>query len=246
MKKEFKLFVIIVMLFISSACTAEYTLTIDENNNFVEETTIFSNDVDESLRITNFEKPVNISVNGDVIEGNQKLEYENYYNIKKFSENNLNNLNITYTFDKNNFKEAMSINYCFDDISFNEIDGFVTLLTSAGFNCIDRYNLANMKITINAKNMVENNADFVNNNSYTWIFNSTNQADKRIKFKFNLNKLKGNDKETINSDISTKENKKTNNKIDYKLMIIISLSVLIMLLIILNIIMNKGRKNNKI
>lgn len=80
--------------------------------------------------------------------------------------------------------------WCYDEASmFLEDENKVIFTTSDKFLCYDLYSeLENVKVNITSKyDVIENNADEIQGNTYTWIINRDNKDNKKIYIKIDKN-----------------------------------------------------------
>lgn len=103
-------------------------------------------------------------------------------------------LNYDYTLE--NFNNAHLINLCYDSFNFVKLDEGFALVTSDIFEClvfdympVDKYN-----ITIKTNHIVlDHNADFVEDNKYTWVIKSNGDVEIEKPIKITFSDKTGND-----------------------------------------------------
>ena len=173
-----KKILLIIALLLFTGCTAEYNL------NFYEDT------VEEKITV--------IPTTSEEQENTQYLENRDFYAIidqeKSFlyerkqekQENfDINEYSYKYKFDE--FKQSR-FTTCYDAYTLIDENNIVTLSTSKKFNCMiyDYMPIDNLKINITTEyKVIENNADEVNGNTYTWNINNENASNKPIKISYN-------------------------------------------------------------
>lgn len=204
--RKLKYLVFLSALFFLSGCKAVYYLDID--NNYTETLNLFprENDYEDKNYVMNysFNIPVDYreveesDINGELI-GNPKL-----FKVDKYDKYmSLSNSFTSFT----NFSYSPSYRSCFKSIYFSN-DSLKKIETDNSFSCFDIYpNLDELDINIiTSKHVAYNNADEVNNNTYTWKFTKDNYTYKSIIFDYSEfdNKTKKNEK------TDNKENKKDN------------------------------------
>ncbi len=174
-KKNILLAVIFIFM---TGCTVNYDLKFNENT-IEEKITIIPENEQEKENTRYFE-------NRDfyaIIDANNELPYEQ---TKK--DNGNYEFNYDYNFDT--FRNSRFTS-CYDAYTLTDDDGIITLSTSKKFKCLiyDYNYVDNLNINITTEyKVVENNADEVNGNVYTWHINENNSENKPIKFSYNKNK----------------------------------------------------------
>ena len=135
------------------------------------------------------------------------------------------------------------INSCFDAYKFYQKDDYYVLQTGSKFMCYPlqindftfaKYNKLDIIIKINDFEVIENNADVVENNEYRWTINSKNYNNKSILIKFkNINK-------------TPIEEKKDKSSVDLKVILMVVVGIILVILIIILYALNLNKKRNKL
>ena len=180
-----KIFICLLLLFLTSGCSAEYNLTIDDLETFTYEETgyIMAEDIEEiySIYDSDWPTPAYQSSNYDS-ESPTKFEDVEYYDVQSYQEGNLYKVKYHYKFPSNRFDESSGIYNAFSDfkINYNEEENTTTLDTGNFY--YDRFpNLEELVINITINNSVlAHNANQVEGNTYTWILTPENFDTARI------------------------------------------------------------------
>lgn len=174
MKKN-KILILLIILFLMTGCQAEYNLTID--NDTYTESINMTVDNDDTYNIQNLKENnqyiSSSSTNGLIYE---KTIEENY-------DNTIFNYKHSFSFDE--FRGTLN-GKCFNKINLTESDGIYSLYAS-DFICYGEHEQTAESYKINIKtnyNVINNNADEVNNNVYTWMIDKNNYSGKTINFQY--------------------------------------------------------------
>lgn len=178
--KRIKKFIIISLVILFSGCSAEYNLDIHDD--------IFSESIKVSL--SNFDDT-------DLIptfdEDNQYVSSSSTLDLiyDKTKEDDGENSIYTYThdFSFDEFKGSLN-NKCFDNLKINEEEGIYSL-TAYGFNCLNGHQTFADDYKINIKTdykVINNNADEVKGNTYTWYLDQKENKKKNIIFQYSKTK----------------------------------------------------------
>ncbi len=180
MKKKL-LFILLFPLFLTG-CSTNYYMEI-YNDKINEEYTInFGSDEVGNLTPLNY--------------ANQTL-YDYFGNCDDIGMRKFKNMSEGYGIQSSNsynYKEFKSnligIKQCYNVVDFAYNTKYIAIATTNQFKCYEIFE--NMeKLTINIKSnhkMIENNADSVKNNTYTWNISKYNADNKPIKIKFSKDK----------------------------------------------------------
>lgn len=235
MSKKLKIIIACVCLLLTG-CTVEYDLKIEDDT------------INEKIVIS--EKSGSFNEDSfDEIVNNSYSQY-NEHGVKRYS--------VTKTKDDDNTKYILKQNYslrpalyirtfseCFD--AYNIVYGDETkrtyvIQTSKGFKCmsheymiIDSYKI---NIELNHE-VIDSNADSVNNNIYTWNIDKNNAKDKYISITFKKNKQEINPNQ--NDDDSKK---KSSFNIIYVIIIGVGIILIAAIAIIYGMVLNQ--KQNKL
>lgn len=172
MKKKL---LIILFIFLVSGCTAEYNLTI-EDDNFIESIDI-SAPIDKKDELNYFvenEQLIKSSISSNVIYNREVSDYDDKAVV-----------NLYHKFSLNEYNESTA-NKCFENFKIMEEDDYYTIVADK-FNCYGGFEASAEKYIINIKtnyNVLNNNADSVKNNVYTWNIDKKNHEKKSIIFQF--------------------------------------------------------------
>ena len=182
-----KLILIICLVFLMTGCDVNYNITIDEDT--------FDEDI-----VLSFSKS-NTSYDDISFYPDNKVpvyptkEDKKFYNSKIVESVNSYDLIYSYSHDFYSLKNSYFINNCFHDMMITESDNQIIINSGDGFACFigdDGLRADSMKININTKlKVIENNADSVNGDTYTWIINENNYLGKEIYFKVERNNKSG-------------------------------------------------------
>ena len=239
MKK--KLILLAISVFLVSGCEAEYNLEI-KGDDYIESTSVNAgsqeviSDNFTSSNIYDFYKDKSIPLfNDDTIldESNEKLNGIAYYD--KTNSNDGNNINMQFKgqFQSSTIENSNLINFAYNRFLKATIDGNVVLSTGENFKIFEQFpNLD--KVTIRIKtdnNVVKNNADEIEKDTYIWHVNRNNYSDKAIYLEFNKPDENENDGFSI---------------VFNPIILIIVLIIIIVIVLIALFIFIKNKKNNKL
>ena len=215
-----KLLVFLIMIFISCGCSATYT--IDTTNDYNELINIKTNYNDDINEISNSQIAIYADDNVEDIDGNLPESVLKY----SFSRNN-DNLISNYKFNSfNNFQRSTSVESCFKHINVTEGSTY-KIETDNTFLCFENYpKLEELTINIIANNVVSNNADKVDGNTYSWTFTKDNYRLKSIIIEYRRNTSNSNNPN--NSQNNKESDKKNNVKTPWYLYLLLSLFFVIL------------------
>ncbi len=174
---------LLISLFLLSGCTAEYNAYLTKQT-VSEDTIVFG--------LTNDNFPITAYINDQgASEDNEKIPDIEYYDIMQ----NPDYTEYKYDFPYENYLNGTGVNYCYKNVSIAQIADNNYKLSTNNFNsCIDYYEeLTEIKINLKFSddfNITSNNADEVNNNTYTWLINRTNYNNKSIEVNYSLKETK--------------------------------------------------------
>lgn len=206
-----KIIIILFLCLMITGCSANYNLTLKNNqikeeliiNNYNvsswnEGTTTYKMMVEQALKSN-----IPIFYQDYVPENNSKLPNLSYYQISPINETN--NLGLTYKYlfkEKeyrnstllNSFDHKLNISVTNNIISFNESESTL----------FDKYpSLDNLTLKIETSyKVIKNNADKVEGNTYYWYLNKEEQNQKSIIFKCNKSEQNESQKTTNNQTIN--------------------------------------------
>jgi len=228
MKK--KMILLVISLFTITGCTTQYDLVINESS-FDETTTIVAPKSDFNRNEIQVYSEQNIPITQ---ETNQTKFYNNF-----MTEDNSNYyIKLNYSHDIDTIKKSYFITKCYQNANINETSEQIEISTSPEFMCINLddgwYNdAAKINIKTDLK-VVENNADEVNDNTYTWNINQTNYTNKPVNITMQKKVNLKNVVEKIEVSSASKD-----------LFIVYGCIALLIVLVVL-LIAIKVKKNNKI
>lgn len=200
MKK--KILFLFLVIFILSGCSVTYDLNVE---NFKEEISVTPT-TSEDLELINH-YPMDDSAyytdsdNPDDLEADEDISYYMY----DLSDGKLKAL---YTFN-DKYQYSNAANYCFPTLVVLK-GKTIRLNTTSGIECFNyQPGLDNITINITVPyTVVNNNADSVNGNVYTWVFEREGSI-KSINIEYNNPDYKSNHESS--GDSNKKENKQDNN-----------------------------------
>lgn len=232
MKK--KIFTLILLIFMVSGCSVEVNLDISDNK--IKESndiTVLENAIytKEILR-TSFRDYIPIYASDLIVDTvpDQPFSDVLYYNKNTTDLGNGYRFNYSYDFDIDKYGDARTIKDGFRDYSYSYRNDIISLSTdNEGLIYFNDYPLLE-EVTVNIKTdylVEENNADSVNGNTYTWVFNK----DSKKSIDIVIDTSKSGDRVLGIVNVST----------------VITIGVVIgIVLIILVLLLIRNRKNNKI
>ncbi len=225
-----KRILLLIVLFMVTGCSTQYNLEINEEN--------FNEEIITILSKSNTTKEMAQAYTQQAIpitqESNQTAVYNT--NINEDTTNYYLKYSYQHTFET--FPNSYFASTCYQNITLNENDEQIELSTSDEFLCIAMddglYNdSVQVNITTDLK-VIENNADQINGNTYTWEINKENYTNKPINI-------------TLKKNFSVEQavdNLKPNEA--SKDMFIIGAIVSILIILVIIIIKLKLKNNNKI
>ena len=229
--KKLKITLFIIIIFLLSGCSVNYTLEINEDNTINEnvEASEITNRLKSYTRLDE-EAAVNYLFNiykrdNEDIKLSHRSDNNKTYAVAYTSHTSIDD-------SASKFKSDI-----FNKVSISRNNNVVTLTTKLDkmLNSGESYSTIYDDVTINIKlpyKVLENNADRVNKNVYTWTINE-NTKEKNIMLSYKENVMK----DTVNLKI----NNKTYN-INYGFIVIGGIILLVLIIILVVVIKNK--KNN--
>lgn len=181
-----KKYILLIMILIITGCSSEYNLNIEKDTIFESASMTFPKSV-TSVDSYNNQTQLMKNVYGDNLY---------FYNINKKEDENNYYLNYSFTHNINQYKDSTILKMCYSDNGIKIDDKEFLINTSDTFNCIYMDDGAYMNdVTVNIKTklkVLDNNADIVNGDTYTWKYNEDNYDNKPIYIKIDrsVNKLK--------------------------------------------------------
>lgn len=226
-----KYILLVSFMTLLTGCTATYNLKISDNT------------IVEKISLSEKKNLIDQEIADEQLEN---LFSNSTSNLKKYNvtkeenkENIIYNLSQTYFLsDMDSVNNIRVIKECFDAYNIVYLDDSQTsfiLQTSKGFHCLnyDYNEIDSVDINIEIDNeVINNNADKINGNIYSWHIDKNNYADKYISLEFK----KGLKKETT----------KPKQKIHFEYIIIASCIIIGLIIIILLYALGLNKKRNKI
>ena len=212
----------------------KYTKQSEKKINESVNITVYQNAIySKDIIKTSFRNYIPIYASEPVIDTELDQPYSDIKYYEK-TETDLGNgylFNYKYNFDINEYEKARTVKESFRNynISVNENDNTISISTdNEGIMYFDNYSeLDEVRVNIKTDYLVEeNNADTIDGNTYTWVFNKDS-------------------KKSINMVIDTTETlKEIDSRKSNNTMIIVSIVFVIVVILLLLFVKNK--KNNKI
>ena len=232
---KFKYFGLILIIFMMCGCTAEVNLEISDSKikesvdiTFYQDA-IYTKDIIKA----SFRNYIPIYARDVIVDAEEDRPFPNtkYYEKTETDLGNGYRFNYSYDFNINEYEEARTIKDGFRsyNVSVDQDNGNISISTdNNGLLYFDDYPLLEeVRINIRTNYLVEeNNADSVNGNTYTWIF------DKDTK-------------KSINMLINTSTNNNSAN-IGIENVIFPIICIVLFVFVVLLILFQKNNKNNKI
>lgn len=165
---------LLLLCFLLTGCSVKYDLEVTENN-IIENIDL---QVDSSKLNTQMYDELTSDKNS-VYLGEKK-----YYTVTKESLGTNLNLHYNYEHQIENFEKSKVINWCYHDKNIKKTEDKIIISTKGSFDCANKESksrVENAQINITTKlKVLENNADKVNGNTYTWNINDDNYTNKPI------------------------------------------------------------------
>ncbi len=218
-----KLILIICLMFLVTGCDVSYELKINADETFDEKTTLsFLNQ-----EMTVDDLSVYIKTNQPI--SNSRYEAK-YYDSRIYTNGIYNDLIYDYVHNINSFRKSTFVDTCYPNMKITESDDEIKIESGKGFRCLNPDNgliTDHVDIAIVSElEVLENNADEVNGNTYLWTVNENNVQDKEV-------------------NLVLKRNTKNSTDINYFLIFGI-IGVIIVILGIGLFLISKNRRNNDI
>lgn len=231
MKK--RLLFIICFVLLLTGCDVNYSVTINEDETFDEKITMsFLKNASDGNNLTIAEDdktPISVSPNED-----------KFYNAKIVDKGNTYDMVYTYKHDIDSIKRAYFIANCYPQMQITNNDEEIVINSGDGFACFigdDGLKADSVKINITTKlKVLNNNADSVSGNTYTWNINANNYLNKNIYFR--LERVNNNGSlSSLEEEIVTKDGASS-------LTFVIVISIIIVAGLIYLFVRYKRNKNN--
>ena len=236
MKK--RILIVLLILLLTTGCTCEYNLTIDENT-YKEEIVLYG---ENSQEISQFNKEWKIPYNKeeyDLIAG-ADTEYLVENNIYKY--NILSNkIAFSHDFSEIDYNQSTAVSNCYKKLSLTDYNDTLVISTSPDIKCFDKYpTLNNIKVNIKvSEHVINHNADSFSNNIYTWNINRDDINNKSINIIIE-NKTESDDNITNVPNV----NKPTKLEAKYDLYILLAIIAIIIFILYIWFIKFKEKNND--
>ncbi len=223
-----KITILLLLVILLTGCSAEVNIIINDTG--INET-VTINDTSTSSYY-NYVPVFYEDIFSD-IEPDVKNEGVSYYNKNVTQDVSGYKINYSYKYTVDEYKRARSVKTSFQSFNIREskVDEEIVISTSTGgIKYFDKYtNLDSVKINITPSyKVLENNADYVNGNVYTWVFTKNTKKhiyivlDNPNESNSTNNSTTGNNGTTNNdsnnnnngNDVSTGNNEQNNNQDD--------------------------------
>ncbi len=200
MNKIRLILILFIFTIILSGCTATDTVTLNDEGKVTESVSIMES-------------------NSNVLYGNKTLkesieqtlsEYRSALSVRKYKTNinikaEKSGVVVTNEFDDfcKFIDNTIFSQYIYNHINCTSDNEFYTVESVGDFITLDSHYVADpipdiMKIKLNLPfSLTENNADEINDNTYTWIYDKNTNASKTLKFKVNKSEVERIKKEAI-------------------------------------------------
>ena len=178
--RKIKILVLICGMFLLSGCSVEYNLTINKNTMEEDINAIFDKATESEL--ASRMEPIRRSA-----YYNYDTRENEYYIFNKREDDNNIILSYNYEYTGNNLYKSEAASRCYYKRIVNVTDENITINTDNQVACLFKDGEREIDdITVNIRTdliVLENNADEVNDNVYTWYINDQNYTNKPIYIK---------------------------------------------------------------
>lgn len=227
---KIKILILVFIIFMMCGCSASVDIEIKNKKVFESvDITAYQNVIyTKEILNTSFRNYIPVFAKDLIVDTlpDSPIEGVKYYEKTTTDLGNGYKFNYKYTFDIDEYSEARTIKdgFRYYDFSYNDTDNTITISTDDNgllyFNDYDQ--LDEVRINIKTNYYVEsNNADSVNGNTYTWVFNKDS-------------------KKSIEMTIDTDSNGPVSSN---NIVLILSVAIVAAILVFLAL---KSRDNNKI
>ncbi len=185
-----RIFLFLVIILLVTGCTNQYNLVITKDS--IEEDIISTIPYDSIPKLSEFAAQVGAERDDPVTPFIQNDQYPFFnnnqvkYDKKVTQNNNTYFVEMQHNYTFNEFLNSRAYNQCFEKPSFTFDSDVYSFNMSGQFYC-----LYGNEVTINIKTdnrVISSNADSVDNNVYTWVFNDKSSDRKSIKLAFRTDK----------------------------------------------------------
>lgn len=192
-KKQIKVLFLLIVMMVLTGCNVEYNLNISDDK-IIESTNFYVEDddlVDSDGLFSSLDEMVDYYYLQDYYAFVDVGSFNAFYDKNKINNDKL-GLNLTHTYSFENFDDSYLMNYKYSNKNYKAGKDNLTIDIS-DFSAFyekdigDELDVINFNdLTINIKTdlkVLDNNADSVNGNIYTWNVDKDNSSDKRVYIK---------------------------------------------------------------
>jgi len=191
MKKEFLIFTLFLELLCLTGCTAKFDVYIGENS-ITENASIYMKDSE----ITH-ETPL-YTLRNLVSSVDNDTEMMSRFEV--IGNKNSNPLRGYLLQNIDDYPRGYALYYCYDNQNITYSNNILKIETSNYFNCFDKYSIlddVNINVTTGYK-VLENNADKVDGNTYTWNITKTNKKGIKLTLDTTVDEIQEEEKQKEN------------------------------------------------
>ena len=240
-----KIIPIILIIFLTG-CNAQYNLMINDEG-YTEEILLISENENDSRIISQYQKPVEKYYDSaDSSETLEKVDEIDYYDMNKYTENNFYNLKLTTDFTKNDYIKSNIASHSVSIFKTYRDGGVYQLFAGSYFKCFEMNNgINNLVIGVTLSDdyeVVESNADKINNNMFIWNIDKYNYKNKSVHFYYQKKEDSSN---SSSDDSSSDKSEVVNSNSSYSIYIFCGILVII-ILVGYKLFINMRDKNNKL
>lgn len=182
--KKIKLISLLAIIFIVTGCEANYNLTI-EKDKMIETVDFFADNTKANSNI------IKTYLDGDLmayydLDSKMPRNYEK----KGIDSKNKVGLNLSYEYSDDNLQKSALLNMCYYNKNIIKTDDTLIITTDGKAMCFYKDGQKTLdKLTINIKSnfkVLENNADKIEDDVYTWYITDENYQNHPINLKVDL------------------------------------------------------------
>lgn len=208
-----KIFCLFTLLFLTAGCEVTYELNI-EGEDFKENTDIIENDNNNLNSMFNgityrelyedyIKKPIPVSNQYEIQpDSDEEITGVRYYEKEDSSNDNAINFSLTNTFPSGGIQDSTVINNGYNRFIKATIDNHIVLSTGERLKAFDQYSVLD-KVTIKIRTdheVIEHNADEIDNGTYIWYVDRENYTDKSVYFEIATEEPKESDESSFFSN----------------------------------------------
>lgn len=172
---------LLLLVFCLTGCDVTYNLTITDDE-MIESVDFWYDDTKENEKIID----QYLSVKHQAYF-NMDTSVTNNYNQKKITDDGKIGMNLEYGYDENNLEKSSLIDKCYYKKSVSNTDDEINIYTDGKVSCMYMDDVKQFdSLTINIKTdleVIDNNADKVEDNTYTWVINEDNYKNHPIEIR---------------------------------------------------------------